>query len=166
LEEKGSNGTVKQVLLRTLKNSIGDCHLQRREADFKEALNDALLAMGGLSVRNVRHRNLEFQSPCRWVICFLGSLKGVRNCDGIMSDPDVNILIVCFTEETIDADQLLVLKELVSSTREGGLMVLRYRVANELGFEQQLDLALAQVKSAIKTYPCKRIPLIQEEIRF
>ena len=43
----------------------------------------------------------------------------------------------------------MALKELVSRTDEGGLMILRYRAANELGYEQQLDLALRRVKSSI-----------------
>ena len=40
------------------------------------------------------------------------------------------------TNETIDIDCLMQLKELVGRTQEGGLMILRYRVANELGYEQ------------------------------
>ena len=87
-------------------------------------------------METVYHRNLEFQSPNRWIICFLGSLRHVRNFDGVASDSAINILIVCMTNETIDADCMMQLKELVGRTQEGGLMVLRYRAANELGYEQ------------------------------
>ena len=70
------------------------------------------------------------------MICFLGSLRNVRNFDGITCDSTIGVLIVCMTNEAIDQDQMVALKELVSRTDEGGLMILRYRAANELGYEQ------------------------------
>ena len=48
-------------------------------------------------------------------------------------------------------------------------MVLRHEEGNELGmhsFADQLELAFKRVKSVIQSYPSKRIPIIQEEIRF
>ena len=48
-------------------------------------------------------------------------------------------------------------------------MVLRHEEGNELGmhsFADQLELAFKRVKSVIQSYPRKRIPIIQEEIRF
>ena len=54
-----------------------------------------------------------------------------------MCDPSVNILIVALTNEVdIAQDQLVELKELVSRTHEGALMILRYRATNEMGYEE------------------------------
>ena len=78
--------------------------MRKREIDFKQALDDAIGATELIPVSRVHHRNLEFKSPNRWVICFLGSLRNVRNFDGITCDSAVNILIVCLTNDTIDPD--------------------------------------------------------------
>ena len=109
---------------------------------------------------------MTFKSPNRWVICFLGSLKQIRNFDGITGVSSINLLLVCLTNEIIEPDQLSVLKELVGQTLEGGLVVLRHSPADEMGLEKQLDKALRRVKANFQNYPSKRIPLIQEEIRF
>ena len=99
LEEKACNSSVKKLILNSLKKSIEDSHFQRRKIDFKKALDQAIQATALVSVSKVIHKNLTFYSPTRWVICLLGSLRSLRNFDGIRTDSSVNLLIVCLTND-------------------------------------------------------------------
>lgn len=56
----------------------------------------------------------------------MGSLRGVRNFDGITVDPSVNILFVLISDEQIDEEQIEAMKEFVSTTKEGGFMIIRH----------------------------------------
>ena len=130
--------------------------------EFKYAFKEAVEAMEVVPVQKIHHKNIVFGSPNRWIICLLGTLKNICNFDWVKSDPSVNIMIVCITKETdpIDSEQLETLKQLVSRTNEGALMIFRETQAN------YLDKELMRVRNAISSFPCKRIPLIQEQIRF
>ena len=96
------NASVKKKALKSLKNSIEECVMKKREVDFKIALDDAFQAFESIPVQKIHHRDLKFRSPSRWVICFLGSLRNVRNFDGITCDSTIGILIVCMTNEVVD----------------------------------------------------------------
>ena len=76
-------------------------------------------------VQPVTYGYLEFESPRRWVICILGgSVRNIRNLEGMLSDPGINVILVCLTTSTIDHFQLEQLKEFVKTSTEGGLIVL------------------------------------------
>lgn len=90
----------------------------------------------------------------------MGSLRNLRNFDGVRTNSQVNLMIVCLTNDPIDDDMLNVLKELVSQTNEGALLILRYTLADEMGQEKQLEKVLARVKGAIRTFRSKETPLI------
>ena len=57
--------------------------------------------------------------------------------DGIVSDPKTNVLIVCFTSEYVESDQVQLIKEFIGTKSEGGLMVVRYQALQD--FDRQLD---------------------------
>jgi len=58
LEEKGQNASVKKKALKSLKKSIEECVMEKREVDFKIALDDAFLAFESIPVRKIQHRDL------------------------------------------------------------------------------------------------------------
>lgn len=96
------------------------------------ALDEAIVASEQhVPVELIEHRNVTYESPARWVVCFLGSLRNLRNFDGVQTNSQVNLMIVCLTNDPIDDDMLNVLKELVSQTQEGALIILRYTLADE-----------------------------------
>lgn len=70
------------------------------------------------------------------MICLLGSLRGLINLSRVPSDPDINILIVCITDQLLEPEHLRNLKKFVSLTHQGSLMVLRNCYSDELGSEQ------------------------------
>ena len=41
----------------------------------------------------------EFVSPIKWVVAFIGSLKGLLNMDGLPHTQNTNLLIVFVTDE-------------------------------------------------------------------
>jgi len=105
LEKKEQNRNLKSKLLRNLQQSIEDLLLQDRELPFKTALNDAIeRTIAVVPERIVSFGGRNFDSPRRWVICFLGSLRNVCNFDGVANDPSINIIIVVITEEEIEQD--------------------------------------------------------------
>ena len=76
----------------------------------------------------VKHEGREFESPKRWVICFLSSLRNVRHFNGTSYDPFVSIIFVVITDEQIENGQIEACKELVSATHEGALIVVRKKI--------------------------------------
>ena len=72
------------------------------EVVFKVALNESVKNLMSLvPERILTYDRRTFVSPKKWVICFLGSLRGISNFDGTSHDPFVNIIIVCITNEHI-----------------------------------------------------------------
>ena len=103
LEPKSYNLPVKRRVLSNLAKSIEEVMTLERQVLFKVALNDSVKQLMSLvPERILTHEHRHFESPKKWVICFLGSLRGIRNFDGTSYDPFVNIIIVCITDEQID----------------------------------------------------------------
>ena len=87
----------------------------------------------------------------------------------IGSDPKTNILIVCMTSESIDSENVDIIKSLISMTNEGGIYIMRYNeadVEDEQHFDSKIEQTIKTVKSAIDLYPSKNVPIIQEELDF
>ena len=110
-------------------------------------------------------------NTAKWVVAFLGSQKGLYNLDGMVhTHPSVNLLIICMMNSEGDKDNIKDVKELISKTNEGGFMIVRCRMAemaeNDVGHKDQMDIALEKIRNAIKLYPSKVVPIIQEELDF
>lgn len=119
LESKGSNRRLKMEMLEQLQNSIEDVIMQQREQDLKNTIIQSIQALDNLNLPDINYRGRVFEGMGRWLICFLGSLKGVSdlNVQSINTSPNVNIIIILLTDEHISKYQRNRLKELVRSTR-------------------------------------------------
>ena len=93
--------------------------MQKREHDLKTTIVQSIRALDNVTLPDIRYRGRVFEGMSRWLICFLGSLRGVQDLDVQRIDmiPSVNIIIVLLTEEHIGKFQLRRLKELVGCTR-------------------------------------------------
>lgn len=115
--------------------------------------------------KTIRCQELEFISPIKWVVAFMGNLKGLLNLVGLPNAESTNLLIVYVTDEQPDRDTINTLKQTIREVcAQGGLLVLRYRETfNYAGKSKQRDLiekALQRIKSTIALYPSKHIPII------
>ena len=61
--------------------------------------------------------------------------------------------------ENSDQADINLVKELISKTNEGGFMIVRYKM-DDMGGTEEMDKALEQVRTAIKLYPSKVVPII------
>jgi len=82
--------------------------------------------MEAVPIQSVKYRQMQVKCPNRWIICLLGSLRSLHNLKNIPSNPHINVLIVCLTDEVIEPDHLTALQDYVSQTYQSALMVLRY----------------------------------------
>jgi len=48
----------------------------------------------------VKCQDLTFASPIKWVVAFIGSLKGLLNTGLLSIKDNTNLLVVFFTDET------------------------------------------------------------------
>ena len=168
LESKGANRKLKMEILEQLHNSLEDVIMQEREQDLKMTIIQSIQALDNLNLPDITYRGRVFEGIGRWLICFLGSLRGVSdlNVQSIDTSPNVNIIIILLSEEHISKYQRNRLKELVRSTRQGGFMIIRGQKTTGYSFERQIDQAILKLKSALQSLPSKPFPLLQEQIRF
>lgn len=54
------------------------------------------------SIRVNKSTQLVYSSPAKWLVIFLSSLRGLKSMDGIVNDPQTNVLVVCFTSECVE----------------------------------------------------------------
>ena len=57
LEEKCRNASVKKNALKSLKKSVEECVMKKRQVDFKIALDDAFQAFEQIPLHKIRHRD-------------------------------------------------------------------------------------------------------------
>ena len=84
----------------------------------------------------------------------------------VHAHPGVNLMIVCMTNSNADKENIKEVKELVGATREGCFMIVRYKLESEFGATDHMDTAFERIQNAIKLYPSKIVPIIQEELDF
>ena len=65
------------------------------EHDLVKALNQSAL----LPTKTIRHQNMEFESPIKWVVALVGDLKGLTSLTDLPSFGGTNLLVVCVTDE-------------------------------------------------------------------
>ena len=118
-------------------------HIKRRSR-VAAWMEEVIFASRAVPTTTTSYRGFEFQDPAKWVVAFLGTYRGLFNLEAldIGSDPKTNLLIVCMTNESIDAENVEYVKELIGMTHEGGFLIVRYNEADALdeqGFEERVD---------------------------
>ena len=78
--------------------------MQQPDMGFKSALDNAVESLLDIHGQIVMHEGREFESPKRWIICFLGSLLNIWHFNRTSHDPFVNIIFVVIADEHIDED--------------------------------------------------------------
>lgn len=109
---------------------------------------------------------MEFVSPIKWVVAFIGSLKGLlTSIEGMVQDDKTSILIVYVTDETPEEDTINTMKKTICKVcSHGGLLIIRNK--ETLGYfsksknRDQIIKALQRIKSMITLFPSKNIPII------
>ena len=81
--------------------------------------------MDKVSMPSEFRNDRDYDSPRRWIICILGSLRNTMLLLDQDLDPNVNILIICFTNEDISQTKMDDILHLVYQTEEGGFMIIR-----------------------------------------
>ena len=66
---------------------------------MKYSLLMALQQSALLPEKTIMFQNLEFTSPIKWVVAFIGDLKGLLNISGLPKAGSTNLLIVFVTDE-------------------------------------------------------------------
>ena len=114
----------------------------------------------------MQYQDLQFVSPIKWVVVFLGSLKGLQNTSLLDIEDNTNLIVVYFTDETPERDTIAnIRKTIKSECMQGGLMIVRF-MESENQNKRSSDVmirALQRVKSMISLYPSKNMPIIQEK---
>ena len=73
------------------------------------------------------------------------------------------------TNEPISAENIEYLKQFISYTHQGGIMIVRWDALETIEdnqLEVRVNWALDKVQSTIELYPSKNVPIIQEELDF
>mmetsp|Transcript_1987 Transcript_1987/g.2730 ORF Transcript_1987/g.2730 Transcript_1987/m.2730 type:complete len:82 (-) Transcript_1987:155-400(-) len=76
----------------------------------------------------VQYQDLEFVSPTKWVVAFIGSLKGLMNTSLLEIEDNTNLIVVYLTDETPEQDTITQLCKMIKTQcMQGGLLIVRYR---------------------------------------
>ena len=108
LEQKGSNTAVKELILAKLL-SQENAHPTRQGSSYmKQNINSALVQSKMLHEKTIVFQELEFTSPIKWVVAFIGNLKGLLNLTNLTQaeSQNTNILLVFMTDEMPDNKDL------------------------------------------------------------
>ena len=84
----------------------------------------------------------------------------------VHAHPGVNLMFVCMMNSNADKENIREVQDLVGRTNEGSFMIVRYKLESEFGATDLMDSAFERIKNAIKLYPNKVVPVIQEELDF
>ena len=94
---------------------------------MKKLLEGAISQSMQLAQKQVTYQELIFWSPIKWVVAFIGSLKGLRNMDYLQKAENTNMLIVYVTDEEVEPQVLKTMKDTIRNYFEqGGIMIIRY----------------------------------------
>ena len=127
LDEKGNNVSIKRQILGMLLNQE-HAHTRRHNNNYmKKLLEGAISQSMQLAQKQVTYQELIFWSPIKWVVAFIGSLKGLRNMDYLQKAENTNMLIVYVTDEEVEPQVLKTMKDTIRNYFEqGGIMIIRY----------------------------------------
>ena len=128
LEEKAKNVSVKYQLLEKLLN-LENVHPRRQGNSYmKQCLGQALTQSHSLPQKIIKFQELDFASPIKWVVVFIGNLRGLLNMTGLPYFDNVNILVVFVTDDTPEKETINMMTEAIKQNcSQGGLMIIRYR---------------------------------------
>jgi len=84
--------------------------------------------------KSIEFQNLQFVSPIKWLVAFIGNLKGLlTNIDGLPTNPNTNMLIVYVTEETPEKETINTMREAIrQACSQGGLLIIRYKETKQI----------------------------------
>ena len=129
LEQKSKNMAVKEKILAELQKQENPEPRPVSNSYMKQQLANALAQSTHVPEKTVKCQDLEFVSPIKWVVAFIGSLKGLLNTGLLNIQQDnTNLLVVYFTDETPElATVNEITKMIQQSCQQGGLMIVRHR---------------------------------------
>ena len=80
---------------------------------MKQNINAALNQSKMLHEKTIVFQELEFISPIKWVVAFIGNLKGLLNLTNLANteNQNTNILLVFMTDEMPDNKDLQMMQE-------------------------------------------------------
>ena len=117
--------------LRLIRQDEGPLNIKRHK--FHDVLDDAVAASVAITAEAIEYHGIQFQNTAKWIVAFLGSQKGLYNLDGMVhTHPSVNLLIICMMNSETDKENIKDVKELISKTNEGGFMIVRCKLDNEV----------------------------------
>ena len=90
------------MILKRLTAQIEWYSTMNGEEVFKQTLDDTFHSISSLETSDMIYGGRKYETPKRWIICLLGSLRHIRVLDGIEVDGNVNIIVICITQDDID----------------------------------------------------------------
>ena len=129
---KGNNTAIKEKILSELQVQENERSSRQRNNYMKHMLSLAVQASVQLPAVKVNFQELTFDSPIKWVVAFIGNVRGLLNMGllkmGTTPEENPNILVVFVTDEQPDNKTITEMQETLSQVcHQGGIMILRYR---------------------------------------